>query len=54
VLLGVALGALVSPAFYILAGFVGVGLTFAGATGFCGMARLFALMPWNRRAAAAA
>lgn len=54
VLLGVLLGAFVSPAFYILAGLVGAGLTLAGVTGFCGMARLFALMPWNRRAAAAA
>ena len=25
------------------------GLTFAGVTGFCGMARLLATMPWNRR-----
>jgi hypothetical protein len=47
--LGVALGALVSPTFYALAGFVGAGLMFAGATGFCGMARVFAAMPWNRR-----
>jgi rhodanese-related sulfurtransferase len=51
VLVGVILGALVSPAFLILSGFVGAGLTFAGATGFCGMARLLALAPWNRRAA---
>lgn len=48
---GVALGALVHPGFYGLAGFVGAGLVFAGATGFCGMARLLASMPWNRRAA---
>ena len=51
VLAGVVLGALVSPGFYLLSGFVGAGLTFAGISGFCGMARLFALMPWNRRAA---
>lgn len=52
ILLGVILGFLVAPGFYALAGFVGAGLLFAGASGFCGMARLLALMPWNRRAAA--
>jgi rhodanese-related sulfurtransferase len=51
VLAGVALGAAASPAFLILSAFVGAGLTFAGATGFCGMARLLALAPWNRRTA---
>jgi rhodanese-related sulfurtransferase len=51
VLIGVVLGALVSPWFYILSGFVGAGLTFAGLSGFCGMARLLAQMPWNRRTA---
>lgn len=49
VLLGVVLGALVAPGFYALAGFVGAGLLFAGMSGFCGMARLLAFMPWNRR-----
>jgi rhodanese-related sulfurtransferase len=48
VLAGVVLGEWVSPGFYLLSGFVGAGLTLAGITGFCGMARLFALMPWNR------
>jgi rhodanese-related sulfurtransferase len=52
VLIGVCLGFAVNPAFFALAGLVGAGLTFAGATGFCGMARLLALAPWNRRAAA--
>lgn len=52
VLTGVLLGVLVAPAFYGLSAFVGAGLLFAGATGFCGMARLLALMPWNRRGAA--
>ena len=33
---------------------IGAGLLVAGATGFCGMARLLALMPWNRRTFAAA
>lgn len=48
VLLGVLLGFLVSPLLFGLAAFVGAGLTFAGATGFCGMARLLMLAPWNR------
>jgi len=52
VMIGVLLGALVNPYFYALSGFVGAGLLFAGVTGFCGMANLLALMPWNRRASA--
>ncbi len=51
VLGGVALGALAHPAFYALAGLVGAGLVFAGVTGFCGMARLLGVAPWNRRGA---
>lgn len=53
VLLGVVFGALVTPAFYALSGFVGAGLLFAGVSGFCGMARLLGVMPWNKRAPAA-
>lgn len=49
VLLGVVLGALVTPGFYALSGFVGAGLLFAGVSGFCGMAKLLGVMPWNRR-----
>ena len=52
VLTGILLGFAVSPVLFGLSAFVGAGLTFAGATGWCGMARLLALMPWNRRAAA--
>lgn len=52
VLLGVLLGFLVSPVLFGLAAFVGAGLVFAGVSGFCGMARVLARMPWNRRAAA--
>ncbi len=48
ILTGVALGWLVNPAFYALSAFVGAGLTFAGATGWCGMAMLLKAMPWNR------
>lgn len=51
VLSGVVLGAAVSPVFYLLSAFVGAGLMMAGITGWCGMARLLAFMPWNRRAA---
>jgi len=51
VLAGVLLGSIVAPAFYGLAALVGAGLVFAGVTGFCGMANLLALMPWNRRTA---
>jgi hypothetical protein len=29
---------------------MGGGLVFAGFTGWCGMAKLLAFMPWNRRA----
>lgn len=48
VVAGVVLGVLVHPLFLGLSAFVGAGLAFAGATGFCGMARLLALAPWNR------
>jgi len=48
VLIGVILGFLVTPVWFALAGFVGAGLTFAGFSGFCGMARLLMLAPWNR------
>jgi rhodanese-related sulfurtransferase len=54
VLAGVALGVLVHPAFFGLSAFVGAGLAFAGVTGFCGMAKLLALAPWNRAANRAA
>ena len=54
VLIGVLLGAFVAPGFYALSGFVGTGLLFAGVSGFCGMAHLLALMPWNRRTSTAA
>lgn len=48
VLVGAVLGWLVAPGFFALSAFVGAGLTFAGISGFCGMARLLALAPWNR------
>ncbi|MFZ7174519.1 YgaP family membrane protein [[Pasteurella] aerogenes] len=48
VLIGVLLGWTTNAAFYLLSGFVGTGLLFAGITGFCGMARLLDKMPWNK------
>lgn len=48
ILTGAVLGTAVHPAFFGLCAFVGAGLFVAGATGFCGMARLLAVMPWNR------
>lgn len=53
VLAGVLGGALAAPWLYGLAGFVGAGLVFAGASGTCGMASLLRRMPWNRASAAA-
>ena len=50
VLTGILLGTFWAPAFYALSAFIGAGLIFAGVSGFCGMAHLLALMPWNRRA----
>ena len=47
ILIGALLGLLVHPGFWGLSAFVGGGLFLAGATGFCGMARLLAVMPWN-------
>ena len=48
VAIGVVLSLLVHPWFLVLPGFVGCGLVFAGISGWCGMARLLAAMPWNR------
>lgn len=48
ILTGVATGYLLHPACFVLSGFVGAGLTFAGLSGWCGMANVLAAMPWNR------
>ncbi|EZJ38047.1 hypothetical protein AC93_2822 [Escherichia coli 2-005-03_S4_C2] len=50
ILIGVVLGYTVNSVFFLLSGFVGAGLLFAGISGFCGMARLLDKMPWNQRA----
>lgn len=52
VLIGAALGHFLNPGFYALSALVGAGLLMAGVTGFCGMAKLLALAPWNRVGAA--
>lgn len=49
VLLGVFLSLTVHPYFIVISAFVGAGLTFAGATDWCGMAMLLAKMPWNQK-----
>lgn len=49
ILLGVALGTLLHAGFFLLSAFVGAGLVFAGATGWCGMAMLLGWLPYNRR-----
>jgi rhodanese-related sulfurtransferase len=50
ILIGVVLGFVVAPAFFGVSAFVGAGLMMAGVTGWCGMARLLRIMPWNRSA----
>lgn len=49
VLAGVILGFWVHPNFFLLSGFVGAGLIFAGITDWCGMGMLLAKLPWNNR-----
>lgn len=48
VLTSAALGFFVHPYFLGVAAFFGGGLTFAGATGTCGLALVLMKMPWNR------
>ena len=48
VVLGVALGFFWHEGFLGLAGFVGIGLVFAGITDTCGMGLILAGMPWNK------
>ncbi len=38
----------INPLFILGTGFFGLGLSFAGLTGFCGLARLMAKAPWNK------
>lgn len=48
ILIGIALSFIISPYFILLSGFVGAGLIFAGVSGFCGMANLLMLLPYNK------
>jgi rhodanese-related sulfurtransferase len=48
VLIGSLLAYFVNPMFFLLTGFLGAGLTFAGLIGFCGLAMVMAKMPWNQ------
>ncbi len=49
VVIGTTLGALVSPWFLLLSGFVGCGLVFAGVTNTCALGLLLAKLPYNQR-----
>lgn len=48
VLAGATLSLTVNPNWVFLCAFFGAGLTFAGSTGWCGLAILMSKMPWNR------
>ena len=48
ILLGAALGFTLAPAWHWLSAAIGTGLVFAGISGFCGLARVLVLLPWNR------
>lgn len=48
ILISLILSKTVHPDLIWIASFIGAGLTFAGVTGFCGMAELLKFMPWNR------
>ena len=48
VLVSSLLSVYADPRIVWAAAFVGAGLTFAGLTGFCGLAQLLAAMPWNK------
>lgn len=49
VLTGVLLGTLIAPGWYILSGFVGAGLMFAGITNTCALGMLLAKLPYNQK-----
>ena len=48
-ILKVVFGFTVHELFFVLGALVGAGLIVAGVTRWCGMARLIARLPWNRR-----
>jgi rhodanese-related sulfurtransferase len=45
---GSVLGCFLNPLYFILSGFVGCGLMFAGVTDTCGMAAVLSKMSWNK------
>jgi len=47
-LVAAALTFFINPLFILVSVVMGMGLTFAGATGFCGLARVMARAPWNQ------
>jgi len=49
ILIATLLAWLISPWFLVISGFLGLGLIFAGLTGFCGLAVLMAKLPWNQK-----
>lgn len=48
ILISVGLGYTIDSRLFLLSGFIGAGLLFAGMSGLCGMASLLLKMPWNR------
>ena len=48
ILIGIVLAYLISPYFIIITAVAGLGLLTAGITGFCGMANLLMLLPYNK------
>lgn len=48
IILGMILGFLITSFFYIIPFIIGLGLMSAGITGWCGMSKLLAIMPWNK------
>lgn len=48
VLIGVLLGTFITPGWYILSGFVGAGLMFAGISNTCAMGMLLTKLPYNQ------
>lgn len=54
VFIGTMLGLSAHPGFFAIPAFMGAGLTFAGATGWCGLAFLLERMPWNRKTSCSA
>jgi len=48
IITGVVLGYSIDSSLFLLSGFTGAGLLFAGISGICGMANVLLKMPWNK------